>query len=330
MTPDQPTDQLPAAPEGYELFVPEIGDNVPHGCMIACPDDPSIPWEKEGAKKFAYYHFGPAHTFIFARPKSPAPSEAQPSGTEAQVCADIASRQQKGIAKYGTTVADNPLSFQQWLTHLYEEMLDAAVYAKRLLATPPARELSGTPRTDACESRVVEYDEYIKDKVIGDTVDTDFARQLERELALEFGWHVFQRDRANRLERELAALRQELEETRGEMPRDYKQAALELQAQLAAATSANETLRAAWQEKYATAMDQWAKEAAELRSEIENLHTSLGRYNAIAEHGWDIAKRFGKWNILEVCGACQTGIAHGETLDQAIDNALKAHEKYVS
>lgn len=245
MTPDQPTNQLPAAPEGYELFVPEIGDNVPHGCMIACPDDPSIPWEKEGAKKFAYYHFGPAHTFIFARPKSPAPSEAQPSGTEAQVCADIAARQQKGIEKYGTTVADNPLSFQQWLTHLYEEMLDAAVYAKRLLATPPAGELSETPRTDACESRVVEYDEYIKDKVIGDTVDTDFARQLERELALEFGWHVFQRDRANRLERELAALRQELEETRGEMPRDYKQAALELQAQLAAATSANETLRAA-------------------------------------------------------------------------------------
>lgn len=55
----------------------------------------------------------------------------QPTGTEARVCADIAERQQIGIAKYGTTVADNPLALCDWLQHLYEEQLDAAVYTRR-------------------------------------------------------------------------------------------------------------------------------------------------------------------------------------------------------
>jgi hypothetical protein len=56
-----------------------------------------------------------------------------PTGTEARVCADIAERQRKGIAKYGTTVEQNPLTRQQWLQHAYEEALDLAVYLKRLI-----------------------------------------------------------------------------------------------------------------------------------------------------------------------------------------------------
>ena len=55
------------------------------------------------------------------------------SGTEARVCADIAARQQAGIAKYGTTVADNPLTLRQWLQHAYEETLDQAIYLKRAM-----------------------------------------------------------------------------------------------------------------------------------------------------------------------------------------------------
>ena len=52
------------------------------------------------------------------------------SGVEKQVCEDIAKRQQAGIRKYGKTVADNPLDFQQWLQHAYEETLDQAIYLK--------------------------------------------------------------------------------------------------------------------------------------------------------------------------------------------------------
>jgi hypothetical protein len=55
------------------------------------------------------------------------------TGTEAAVCADIAKRQRRGIAKYGTTVIGNLLSFHEWLTHFYEELLDAAIYAKRII-----------------------------------------------------------------------------------------------------------------------------------------------------------------------------------------------------
>lgn len=60
--------------------------------------------------------------------------QAQSSGIEAIVCSDIANRQRLGIAKYGTTVAQNPLELRQWLEHLYEELLDAAVYVRRSMA----------------------------------------------------------------------------------------------------------------------------------------------------------------------------------------------------
>lgn len=53
---------------------------------------------------------------------------------EQQVCADILERQQLGIKKYGTTLAQNPLDLRQWLTHQYQELLDAALYCRRALA----------------------------------------------------------------------------------------------------------------------------------------------------------------------------------------------------
>jgi hypothetical protein len=53
--------------------------------------------------------------------------------TESQVCEDIKRRQQVGIEKYGTTVADNPLVLKEWLQHAYEECLDKAVYLKRAI-----------------------------------------------------------------------------------------------------------------------------------------------------------------------------------------------------
>ena len=42
-------------------------------------------------------------------------------GVEARICAEIAARQKRGIAKYGMTVAENPLSLLQWLQHAKEE-----------------------------------------------------------------------------------------------------------------------------------------------------------------------------------------------------------------
>lgn len=53
--------------------------------------------------------------------------------TESEVCADIKRRQELGITKYGTTVAQNPLELRQWLQHAYEEKLDDVVYMKRAI-----------------------------------------------------------------------------------------------------------------------------------------------------------------------------------------------------
>ena len=61
-------------------------------------------------------------------------------GIEAIVCADIARRQELGIAKYGTTVEQNPLELRAWLQHQYEELLDAAVYCRRAIAEIDVKE----------------------------------------------------------------------------------------------------------------------------------------------------------------------------------------------
>lgn len=53
--------------------------------------------------------------------------------TEILVIEDIDKRQQMGIKKYGTTVAQNDLTLRQWLQHAYEESLDLAIYLKRAI-----------------------------------------------------------------------------------------------------------------------------------------------------------------------------------------------------
>lgn len=63
----------------------------------------------------------------------------EPTGIESMVCEEIARRQQMGIAKYGTTVADNPLTLREWLQHAYEETLDKAVYLRRAIAEIDAK-----------------------------------------------------------------------------------------------------------------------------------------------------------------------------------------------
>ena len=63
-----------------------------------------------------------------------------PDGTEARICTEIAARQQMGIKKYGTTVAENPLSLREWLVHAKQEALDQAIYLQRAIEEIDARE----------------------------------------------------------------------------------------------------------------------------------------------------------------------------------------------
>jgi hypothetical protein len=63
-----------------------------------------------------------------------------PDGTEARICTEIAARQQMGINKYGTTVAQNPLSLREWLVHAKQEALDQAIYLQRAIEEIDAKE----------------------------------------------------------------------------------------------------------------------------------------------------------------------------------------------
>lgn len=49
------------------------------------------------------------------------------------VKADIDARSRRGLTKYGVTLDRTDLSEQEWLQHLYEELLDAACYVRVLI-----------------------------------------------------------------------------------------------------------------------------------------------------------------------------------------------------
>jgi hypothetical protein len=64
----------------------------------------------------------------------------QPTGIEAEVCADIAARQQNGIAKYGVTVDESRLSEREVVQHCYDALLDAAIDCKKRMKLMDERE----------------------------------------------------------------------------------------------------------------------------------------------------------------------------------------------
>ena len=63
-----------------------------------------------------------------------------PEGTEARICAEIAARQQMGISKYGTTVAESRIGLREWLVHAKQEALDQAIYLQRAIEEIDAQE----------------------------------------------------------------------------------------------------------------------------------------------------------------------------------------------
>jgi len=54
------------------------------------------------------------------------------SKIEDEVCEEILARAEKGLNKYGVSMERDDLDTEEWLQHLLEELLDAAVYVKRL------------------------------------------------------------------------------------------------------------------------------------------------------------------------------------------------------
>lgn len=46
---------------------------------------------------------------------------------------DLLARSERGLAKYGVSLERSDLTQRGWMQHLYEELLDAALYVKRLM-----------------------------------------------------------------------------------------------------------------------------------------------------------------------------------------------------
>ena len=55
------------------------------------------------------------------------------SRIEDEVCKKIQARSDVGKEKYGVTMEEEILSIREWLNHLQQELMDAAVYAEKLL-----------------------------------------------------------------------------------------------------------------------------------------------------------------------------------------------------
>jgi hypothetical protein len=55
------------------------------------------------------------------------------SEIEDKVITKIKQRAEAGFKKYGTTMQRSDLTFNEWLTHLQEELMDACVYVERIM-----------------------------------------------------------------------------------------------------------------------------------------------------------------------------------------------------
>lgn len=107
--------------QGHEMVEIECRNGEKEGPIMAC----ELCWGKHSGFYFDIVRYRV--------------NKIQPTGIEAQVCDDIARRQHFGLAKYGTTVADNPLTHKEWLKHAYFEALDMAIYLKRAMQEPEGK-----------------------------------------------------------------------------------------------------------------------------------------------------------------------------------------------
>lgn len=76
------------------------------------------------------------------------PFDTVPQEVEESVIEDIRARRDLGRRKYNKSMDRNDLSKAQWARHLYEELLDSAIYTKRLIRELERSEKSGDPEPD--------------------------------------------------------------------------------------------------------------------------------------------------------------------------------------
>lgn len=95
-------------------------------------------WRKNKGPMAVYWKATGAyctHIYRVCRPSKMEPQMAdqKTDSVVAAVRADLLSRSELGIAKYGVTLDRTDLNLRDWLQHAYEETLDQANYLKRAI-----------------------------------------------------------------------------------------------------------------------------------------------------------------------------------------------------
>ena len=121
------------------------------------------------------------------------------SRIEDEVCKKIQQRAAVGKKKYGVTMERGDLSLGEWLTHLQEELMDAAVYVQRLI-----NETSDLIDSAVNEAIAARQDKRKTGKRKMWTVDT--TRQL-RDLRIEYP-HASHTRLAEMMEHSISAVSQ--------------------------------------------------------------------------------------------------------------------------
>jgi hypothetical protein len=97
---------------------------------------------------------------------------------------DLLDRSEVGIKKYNTTLDRNDLETEEWVQHAYEELLDGALYLKRLLRdinTPKIYYSSESYFTLMSEKSKLELELDTKNRIINNL--TKVIKSQEEEIA---------------------------------------------------------------------------------------------------------------------------------------------------
>jgi hypothetical protein len=105
---------------------------------------------------------------------------------ENRVIEKIRARAEAGFRKYGTTMDRRDLSIQDWLQHLQEELMDASVYAEKLLARNEDQDAM------LCIEALAEY----FGVQMPQCVDASQALEALQEDAMEPKMRIWKRDQA--------------------------------------------------------------------------------------------------------------------------------------
>lgn len=119
-----------------------------------------------------------------------------------KVINDLQSREARGIEKYGTTMDRTDLKTKDWQQHLYEELLDAALYCKKMqepsIAVKACEEFGSKPQIAKAIEEMAELSKELA-KELNDNGNEDNIREEIADVMIMMEQMVFLFDVKNEI-----------------------------------------------------------------------------------------------------------------------------------